>query len=348
MRTNKGKRFYLLDGARGLAAYGVVVYHFYASNVKVFSGLYVLVDFFFVLSGFVLARTYTSKLTPAEARAYIRLRLLRLFPMPVCSIVLVVLFQIALSIKHKFNPIEESTDIDVRPLTVLLALLMLQNFSQSAILLNYPLWSLSAEWITNLCMLAVPIHKKPRLLILVFLAGFASMLLHEVSRETDLELGWLLNSGRALTGFVVGIFIRMHFENKATVKKNYMQLFFVSIVVFIFYFSLTYLEPSLVIFACIPFGLLVFEMARVEQSQPVHRLIKPTCRFLGKVSFGVYVWHIPVHNVVVPTLAKAAQHFNLEWERRSFIDFLLTMLIAIIITYLFSRFVDPRLNKLFK
>lgn len=145
MSTNILNRFYFLDAARGIAAISIVVFHFFSANIKILSGLYIFVDFFFVLSGFVLAKTYTSKLSRVELKQYVRSRFLRLFPMPLCTILLIVLYQLALNIKHISNPANLNETIDIKPLTILLGILMLQNFSQSAMLLNFPLWSLSAE-----------------------------------------------------------------------------------------------------------------------------------------------------------------------------------------------------------
>jgi len=47
-------RFLLLDGMRGLAAIGIVIHHVGKTSYTALDGLYLLVDFFFVLSGFVL------------------------------------------------------------------------------------------------------------------------------------------------------------------------------------------------------------------------------------------------------------------------------------------------------
>lgn len=72
-------RFHSLDGLRGIAAIAVMIHHCDASFLP---GGYLAVDFFFCLSGFVIARSYGDKLEHGMgARLFMELRLARLYPM---------------------------------------------------------------------------------------------------------------------------------------------------------------------------------------------------------------------------------------------------------------------------
>jgi peptidoglycan/LPS O-acetylase OafA/YrhL len=76
------RRLVGLDGMRGMAALIVVLHHVCPfMHIMLFSRGYLAVDFFFMLSGYVLSRTYDERLrsglTPAK---FIRIRLRRLYP----------------------------------------------------------------------------------------------------------------------------------------------------------------------------------------------------------------------------------------------------------------------------
>lgn len=83
-------RFHVLDGMRGLAAILVMVYHYYLSEqlaptpwaIAHLSGTYIAVDFFFILSGFVICHSYGEKLLGGMSPAnFLACRIARLFPM---------------------------------------------------------------------------------------------------------------------------------------------------------------------------------------------------------------------------------------------------------------------------
>lgn len=341
-------RFYYLDALRGFAAVGIVVFHFFSEKQNFFSGLYIAVDFFFVLSGFVLARAYTTGLSRNEVKKFVLARCLRLFPMPLCSILFVVLYQILLDIWHISHPVDVNYVIDIKPITVLLAFLMLQIFSQSAMLINFPLWSLSAEWIINFTMLGIPIHRKPQLLLIMTSLGVSGILIYEILDLNVIDFGFISNLGRALSGFSIGILARKYLEKDKKIKSLKLQLSLNVIGIMAFYIILVYVESRLIAIMSIPFGLLVFQVAKLEQLRPAPFLLRSPYSFLGRISFGVYVWHIPVHNILIPLFANLASKFGLHWSNLSISDFFLTLSLSILISVLFYRYIDVVLRRRFR
>ena len=76
----------LLDGLRGVAAIVVVWYHIFESfaTSHLDQGVnhgYLAVDFFFLLSGFVLGYAYDGRWGKMSTWSFIRRRLIRLHPM---------------------------------------------------------------------------------------------------------------------------------------------------------------------------------------------------------------------------------------------------------------------------
>jgi peptidoglycan/LPS O-acetylase OafA/YrhL len=86
MKNHAGKPSVIkaFEGARGLAALFVAWYHTQigADHLAVVRGAYLFVDFFFVLSGFVIAGAYTDRLaTPQQVKSFFIRRFGRLFPL---------------------------------------------------------------------------------------------------------------------------------------------------------------------------------------------------------------------------------------------------------------------------
>ena len=78
------ERFLLLDGLRGILALSVAIHHFSSTSLHrdLFSCAGLAVDFFFCLSGFVLAHAYESKLRSGMTlTSFMQRRLVRLYPM---------------------------------------------------------------------------------------------------------------------------------------------------------------------------------------------------------------------------------------------------------------------------
>jgi peptidoglycan/LPS O-acetylase OafA/YrhL len=79
--SNVERCFVTLDGLRGIAALTIVIRHVHYFRSPFFES-YLAVDFFFVLSGFVLSHAYGNKFrTTLSAREFIKIRLIRLYPL---------------------------------------------------------------------------------------------------------------------------------------------------------------------------------------------------------------------------------------------------------------------------
>lgn len=76
------QRFLVLDGLRGVLALFVVAYHVISYPYRTGTYLYLAVDFFFLLSGFVLAHAYEDRMQePGAVSGFIRERIIRLHPL---------------------------------------------------------------------------------------------------------------------------------------------------------------------------------------------------------------------------------------------------------------------------
>ena len=92
--------FHALDAARGIAALIVVLYHLPVSfRGNLFGSGDLAVDFFFALSGFVLAHAYLGKLISGKMsfRNFVVARLIRLYPLYALSLMLTIAILIGMN-----------------------------------------------------------------------------------------------------------------------------------------------------------------------------------------------------------------------------------------------------------
>jgi len=149
-----------LTAMRGLAAWWVVFYHFRDEVPKAFFGstFYsvishgdLAVDFFFELSGFVIALRYAGQFTrPNRAlyKEFLIARLARLYPAYISVLVLFIANPISVLLFSTIKNPGERYD----PLYLLLSIPMTQNWGfTTSVGWNIPAWSVSTEWAACLC-----------------------------------------------------------------------------------------------------------------------------------------------------------------------------------------------------
>jgi peptidoglycan/LPS O-acetylase OafA/YrhL len=183
------QRYVALDGLRGAAAFIVVGHHLQnALQVHgVFSHGYLSVDFFFVLSGFVVAQAYEGRLKDGLTfGGFARVRFLRLYPMMFVGALVGTLLTIA-----------RDQAADFTALTVAGQFLLIPGLTGGATLfvLNAPYWSLFFEVLANLGHAAtLRWATTPRLIAWTVLAGLATVasarFLHHLGGGWSVHNAW--------------------------------------------------------------------------------------------------------------------------------------------------------------
>src|SRR5271156_2509509 len=152
-RTSSGKdHFEVLDGLRGSAAFLIVVFHLFNYSFS-FQGpwalvkhAYLAVDFFFALSGFVVAYAYDDRWGKMTTLQFFRIRLIRLHPLVLLGATLGLLFYLF----DPFGKVINHTPALTLLLTYILSLLLLPSLPtdgrpSETQALNGPAWSLMQE-----------------------------------------------------------------------------------------------------------------------------------------------------------------------------------------------------------
>jgi peptidoglycan/LPS O-acetylase OafA/YrhL len=180
-------RYEILDGLRGVAAMIVVAFHLFETYSKgpVFQILnhgYLAVDFFFVLSGFVIGYAYDDRWGKMTIGGFFKRRLVRLHPMVIMGTFIGALLYY-FSDCAAFPPISQTSWQKVIAI-MLLGFTMLPATLKMDIRgwgetnpLNGPAWSLQWEYIANI-LYATVIRHFSKTMLAIFLAFTAFLTLN--------------------------------------------------------------------------------------------------------------------------------------------------------------------------
>ena len=310
----------ILDGLRGVAALLVVFYHIFeglsfaagGTLITTLNHGYLAVDFFFILSGFVIGYAYDDRWGRSLTLGnFFKRRLIRLHPMIVMGAVLGVVFYV-LQGSVMWDGTRVATSM------VMLALLCTLFFIPAApgscydirgnaemFPLNGPSWSLFFEYIGNL-LYALFIHRlgNKALAALVVLtgAGLAWFMLFDVVGYGMIGVGWTLDGLnffggllRMLFPFSLGMLLARKFQ-----PVRVRGAFWICSAVLLVLFCVPYIEGQAVVSlnglyesVCIflIFPALVWLGA---SGKTTDRRSTQICKFSGDISFPLYAVHYPV------------------------------------------------------
>lgn len=307
------KRHYqILDGLRGVAALMVVVFHLFEAHAasrfeQIINHGYLAVDFFFLLSGFVIGYAYDDRWHKMTTADFFRRRLIRLHPMIIVATIIGALM-------FYFQESELFPKIQETPVWLLLvvtvigmalipvgASLDLRGFSEMYPL-NGPAWSLFYEYVGNI-FYALVLRRFSKLILggCVLLTG--GVLLHYclVWPAGDVMGGWSLNPvqiriglTRLLYPFFAGLLL-----SRVIKVRHIKHAFPLTSLIVIVALSLPRfggehaawingLYESFCILFVFPLVVYLGACGTVS-SGPFSRL----CRFLGEISYPIYIIHYP-------------------------------------------------------
>lgn len=289
------QHFEILDGLRGVAALAIVAFHFmemaYADYSKNFIGHgFLAVDFFFCLSGFVIAYAYDERIGKMGVAEFFKSRLIRLHPLVISGSVLGLLCFL-------FDPFGGHPELYGAGKFILLFLSavflipfpVMAERSFNLFSFNAPAWSLFWEYIANI-FYAFILYKITRRYLLLFTLLAAITLCFVSYRAGSLMGGW--NGGtfwdggaRIFYSFLAGLLVyRSDWIIKT--KLGFPVLSVLLILSFIMPWNhWNWLTELLVVLFYFP--LLIALGAGAVLSQGLKKL----CVFSGKISYPLYMTH---------------------------------------------------------
>lgn len=285
-----------LDGARGIAALAVFIYHLndYFGGIGLLQSSFLAVDMFFLMSGFVIALSYEQSLLNGTKsfKSFVLARALRLYPLYLIACCIGVSY---FFIKY-LTGAEGSPDL-LQMLTALPATLLLAPWPSAAEwgFTPYPFapsaWSLSLELWYNILYALLAVHLRTKILLSISAVSLA-VLLHQASLWGSLDMGWSIattlgGTARFWFSFSVGILI---FRHRAKLLNTSRIAFYFSIFCFAFIAL-----PKGSIFLSTFWVAVVFPLALMGGgAHQLQGLAAVVCNHLGRLSYGIYILHAPI------------------------------------------------------
>jgi peptidoglycan/LPS O-acetylase OafA/YrhL len=206
-------RFHALDSWRGLCAVLVALLHYHATwhlyEFPLIRNSYLFVDFFFVLSGFVIAHAYGERIgDPADFGRFVALRFGRLWPLHATVLRLFMVVEIVALVLEPWlggayprPPFTESRS----PFAILTNILLVHSLGFHAdVTWNFPSWSISVEFYTYLVFATVlvmlPRFRAVAALALVLFGVAVLAMVRPGSMDVTVDYGLF----RCLAGFFLG------------------------------------------------------------------------------------------------------------------------------------------------
>ncbi|SOD91821.1 acyltransferase family protein [Spirosoma fluviale] len=306
------KRFHVLDGFRGIFALIVAIYHFkpgpgYLGHLRLIENGWFFVDFFFVLSGFVILYNYPAIKTYAQQKDFVIKRLLRLYPLHIAMLFVFLFFEglkyLLYSSGHFNNPPFKDENLA----SFIANVFMVQSYglpieSLKHLSWNTPSWSISAEFFSYIIFCAViPLiinsNKVQRILVFVSLTLVSLALLYIVNNGSlSLKIGAHFGIFRCSYSFFLGCVVcelythiyqryeRVLSQRVVGVYFSVLEILIVSITLFAVSYlphEQSYIAP-LLFFVCI--FVFSFELGYLSKL-----LTNNLIQQLGKLSYSIYM-----------------------------------------------------------
>jgi hypothetical protein len=316
--------FGALESLRGIAALAVGVYHitwlYPLRGLGFIRNGYLMVDFFFVLSGFVICHSYGDKLrTGRDLVRYLWLRFGRLYPLHLAILLLFVGLALAAQTKAAATGAGLQAFSHLRVNEIVASLALVQGLGVMKDLeYNFPSWSISTEFYTCAVFGVVAVlsdrHSAVwRASALISFSAFGALLLSGQRSLTDV---YTFGFPRCIMGFFLGIVAYQTFLRLRPwlVAPGFGLLYetapALALGAAIVLLGLKTRGPS--DFGLLPaVAVLVPIVAAAPDSTVARALCTRPMAWLGKVSYSIYM----VHAVVILAAEAALRHLLTSMPR---------------------------------
>ena len=356
----------LLDGLRGVAALLVIWYHVFEGYAFAGGGSivtanhgYLAVDFFFMLSGFVISYAYDDRWEKTMSlKDFFKRRLIRLHPMVIMGAVIGLIFYY-LQGGVKWDGTE--VPVSLVMLSFLLAILFVPVIPGAScdirgngemFPLNGPSWSLFFEYIGNI-LYALFIRRFSNKVLTVWTVllglGLGYFALFDVAGYGFIGVGWTLDTPNFIGGLLRMLF---PFSLGMLLARNFKPVkikgaFWICTIILVALFHV----PNITAKGAISYNG-VFEILTITLIFPIliglgasgkttDNLTAGVSKFLGNISFPVYIVHYPLMYLFYSWLIENKLYtYGETWQIA-----LIVMAGSVVIAWLCLKFYDEPVRK---
>lgn len=305
-RTGGGvARYDALDALRGVSAVCVCLFHFKVNSpiadIPFIKGSWLFVDFFFVLSGFVIAANYRDRLSDGMPIGdFALLRLARVYPLHVVMLLVFIAMELAGMMLSAGGLMKRQPFDDYHSVaSIFTNLALVQSFGiEGRLTWNHPSWSIATEFWTYLLFACAARWARSAIDWWLALAAFACETFLLVHGDHGINVTHDWGMVRCVYGFALGALICRWRPRPVAVTGRRRAfatgLELLTAAAVIAYISLV--SSSLLnVGAPLVFAIAVMVFAR-QAGAVSSLLMAPPLLWLGLVSYSIYMVHIFVQS----------------------------------------------------
>jgi peptidoglycan/LPS O-acetylase OafA/YrhL len=332
------KHYLELDGLRGVAAICVALFHqqTYLGGKAFFGHGYLAVDFFYMLSGFVITHAYAARLQHRSAiLPYLRDRAIRLYPMLIAG-ALLGLLAVIFGLRSQQHAIAPALAVAIVNAAGLPAL-----WSRDPFWIDSPTWSLFFELVANIAFAFAAARLTARrewIVVALFCVAMLALNYHEGSFDFGYTRSSLFGGFfRVGAGFTIGVVL--HRLHRAGVLATGGARWWVAPILVMSFMLVpnqsawSVLYDPIIVLALYP--LLILAAAGSRDLVPRIAIIS------GAISYPFYATHIPLLTLLQGILTATGRPLNATTS-------IISLVGATIIAWLLFKLYDEPLRKMLR
>ena len=352
-----------IDCLKGYATLMICGIHFNVYlNFKIFNyNSFLVVNFFFVISGFICFSNYFNRLHNFSLiKTFLQKRFLNLYPLHIITLFLFLLIEISKLVALTFFDIKPNYDPFIKNdlISFFANIFLLQNIIGNPLSFNGVSWYLCAQFFCYYIFIFSIFFLKRFILILIFLFLIFYYPVFLNHHNSYWGVHSLLNS---LFCFFIGcLFGYIFYEKVFLLKKKYniLLLLFIFLLNFFFikykYYQITFLFIS---------GFVLYLFTFLENETIFSKILfNNFIKFIGKISYSIYMLHSLILWVVINSIKlflnipfKDSKYSVIEEDRqypeilisieKKYLLLLFLYFLTIIVSYYSYKFIETKFKK---